>query len=39
MPDDKKLIIDEDWKTQVQAEKEAAAARKASGSESASEPL
>ena len=25
MPDDKKIIIDEDWKAQVQAEKEAAA--------------
>jgi hypothetical protein len=25
MPDEKKLIIDEDWKSQVQAEKEAAA--------------
>ncbi|MGD9634955.1 MAG: DUF1844 domain-containing protein, partial [Pirellulales bacterium] len=25
MPDDKKIIIDEDWKSQVQAEKEAAA--------------
>src|SRR6187431_2519437 len=24
MPDDKKIIIDEDWKAQVQAEKEAA---------------
>jgi hypothetical protein len=38
MPDDKKLIIDEDWKTQVQAEKEAAAAKKAAGSEPAGEP-
>ena len=38
MPDDKKLIIDEDWKTQVQAEKEAAAARKAPGNEPAGEP-
>jgi Domain of unknown function (DUF1844) len=37
MPDDKKLIIDEDWKSQVQAEKEAAA-KKAQASESASEP-
>jgi hypothetical protein len=37
MPDDKKLIIDEDWKTQVQAEKEAAA-KKAAASEGAGEP-
>ena len=37
MPDDKKLIIDEDWKTQVQAEKEAAA-KKVHASEPAAEP-
>jgi hypothetical protein len=30
MPDDKKIIIDEDWKAQVQAEKEAAAGEPAS---------
>ena len=28
MPDEKKIIIDEDWKSQVQAEKEAAAKQK-----------
>ena len=37
MPDDKKLIIDEDWKTQVQAEKEAAA-KKTVASDAAGEP-
>ncbi len=39
MPDDKKIIIDEDWKAQVQAEKEAAAkhaADKPAGDEVAS---
>ena len=30
MPEDKKIIIDEDWKAQVQAEKEAAAGEPAS---------
>ena len=38
MPDDKKLIIDEDWKTQVQAEKEAAAKKKTPASDDAGEP-
>jgi hypothetical protein len=34
MPDEKKIIIDEDWKSQVQAEKEQAAkARQASASQ------
>ena len=28
MPDEKKIIVDEDWKSQVQAEKEAAGAKK-----------
>jgi hypothetical protein len=32
MPDEKKLIIDEDWKSQVQAEKEAAAKTPPEGS-------
>jgi hypothetical protein len=39
MPDEKKIIIDEDWKSQVQAEKEEAAKTKpAASSESAAAP-
>ena len=37
MADDKKIIIDEDWKSQVQAEKEAAA-KKAASEPAAGEP-
>ena len=37
MTNDKKIIIDEDWKSQVQAEKEAAATR-AAGEPAAAEP-
>jgi Domain of unknown function (DUF1844) len=36
MPEEKKLIIDEDWKSQVQAEKEAA--QQASGPKAAGSP-
>jgi hypothetical protein len=35
MADEKKIIIDEDWKSQVQAEKEAAAKAKPAAGEAA----
>jgi hypothetical protein len=38
MSDEKKIIIDEDWKSQVQAEKEAAAKVESSAPEAAAEP-
>src|SRR3954469_14613878 len=37
MADEKKIIIDEDWKSQVQAEKEQAAKSKTSGNSGAAE--
>jgi len=37
MPDEKKIIIDEDWKSQVQAEKEAAAKQPATPSPDAAQ--
>ncbi len=37
MPDEKKIIIDEDWKSQVQAEKEQAAKEKPTAAEASSD--